>query len=355
MSLRPASFFYHDSEHGWQKIQWYDNHEKQKHKPVVHPSQFAPTLRIATFNVLFDIFEDIESAICSHLRHPYHFSHVLPSVEADVIALQEVTNLYLSQLVNQQWVKKNYPYVTSYTNRTQFEKKSDRRNFSTVIISRIPIKELYLFQISVGTAYRPIPIAVLQHPLLNEELTVSTVHLKAGRDSDSIRKIQLDHLFQLFGTSTRTLECYDEDKRGAKKQGKGAPKKSERTTWKEFDNVLVMGDFNLQLEHEEKFFPTQVVDVWKHLRPDEIGYTSDAIRNIMVVKQAQLKGKQGGSDRFDRILLLPCNKNCGMDRELVVKPTSIEFFADEPLPNQLEVFPSDHFGVVANLVIHDRS
>lgn len=344
MSVQPISY-YHHGKAGWQKISWYELHEKQRHKPTFVDSNFN-TLKIATFNVLFDIFEDIEPAICSKLRIPFHFTDILPNIDADVLALQEVTNMYLSQLCSQAWVKEKYPYMTSFTDKTEFTSRFDQRNFFTVILSRIPIKELYLFKIE---ANRPIPVAVLQ-PNPEQEFTVASLHLKAGQDSDSIRKKQLEHLFQLFGVTERTLQCFSADNLkvgGGKKKG-NQPQKN--LAWKEFQNTILVGDFNFQLEHEEKFIPKQVVDAWKLLKPDEIGYTCDADRNIMIHKQAQLKGKIGGSDRFDRILLLPKNKNAIQSIEWT--PRSITMFAEDPLPipnKNNEVFASDHFGLRAEI------
>lgn len=46
-------------------------------------------------------------------------------------------------------------------------------------------------------------------------------------------------------------------------------------------DCLLIGDFNFNSEDEEKLIPSDFIDVWKNLRPNDPGYTFDPQTNIM--------------------------------------------------------------------------
>ena len=81
-------------------------------------------------------------------------------------------------------------------------------------------------------------------------------------------------------------------------------------------------------------------DVWGQLRSNEPGYTEDTSINRM---RYLIKGKHKRV-RFDRVLL----KN--MDQDFGWTASSIELIGTEPIsPNQPDVFPSDHFGLLCRI------
>jgi endonuclease/exonuclease/phosphatase family metal-dependent hydrolase len=330
MSLLAVPFYHYVEENEWEQMHWYKN-------TPTHIMAPQNTIHAATFNVLCDLFKKLEPAICSSQRYEYHFSTLLPSINVDIIALQEVTSRYMEQLMSQPWLQERYPYSSSHAEHTNSQK------IFTIILSKIPMKELYMFHADMSSADRPMPVAVFQHPN-GKEFTFSTMHLKAGQDCHQVRKQQIDHIFQCFGTMMRTSKSFS--KINQQKRSKEA--KNNKKTWKEFENVVLMGDFNLHGDQEESYFPNSAIDVWKFLRPDEIGYTVDHELNRMVVKQAEAKGKVPHSNRYDRVYLLPQNQY-GKKENVLFNATSVRLFGTYCLPDKEDVFPSDHFGIFTEL------
>jgi endonuclease/exonuclease/phosphatase family metal-dependent hydrolase len=326
MSLLAAPFYHYENDN-WKQVHWYKETLTEK-----MPNQ--QTLRVATFNVLCDLFKKLEPAIQSPVRYEYHFSTLLPSLHADALALQEVTVRYMEQLMSQSWVQEQYPYTTCHHEHTNTQK------IFTIILSKIPMKELYMLHADMSSADRPMPVVVFENAN-GHEFTLSTMHLKAGKECNLVRKQQIECLFQLFGTLPRTMKCFA--KIG---QLKKQPVQYNKKTWRECENTLLVGDFNLHGEQEEEYFPSTATDVWKALHNDTSN-TVDHITNRMVVTQAQAKGKIPHSNRYDRVYLLPQNK-FGTKPPLLFTPQATELFGTHCLPDLPDVFPSDHFGIVTN-------
>lgn len=87
----------------------------------------------------------------------------------------------------------------------------------------------------------------------------------------------------------------------------------------------------------QSFFPpasatVKWVDVWYALRPADPGYTYDKERNTNVRTKKNLRV------RLDRILLSnPDN----------IAPTSIRMVGTQPIKPGSQLYPSDHFGLLA--------
>ena len=109
---------------------------------------------------------------------------------------------------------------------------------------------------------------------------------------------------------------------------------------------LLMGDFNFcsTNENENKNIPSDFIDVWAQLRPDDHGWTEDTQINIMRYNQKR-KHKQV---RFDRILL---HQGSAADTWV---PSEIELLGLEPLPSLPDIWPSDHFGLWATFTPVDK-
>jgi endonuclease/exonuclease/phosphatase family metal-dependent hydrolase len=107
-------------------------------------------------------------------------------------------------------------------------------------------------------------------------------------------------------------------------------------------DAVLTGDFNFcssSLAENANLDPG-FVDLWPALRGGAPGYTEDTGVNTM------LANKDGGDKtvRYDRILL----RSAGG----VWKPRSIELLGTSPIaPASPDVFPSDHFGLVAEIEI----
>lgn len=99
------------------------------------------------------------------------------------------------------------------------------------------------------------------------------------------------------------------------------------------DDVLLAGDVNFpDGAAEEAELPPEFTDLWRALRPHEPGLTWDPARNPMA---------SGDAGRIDRLLL----------RSRAWRGIAIDLTADRPVAlREPELFPSDHFAVVARLV-----
>jgi len=98
---------------------------------------------------------------------------------------------------------------------------------------------------------------------------------------------------------------------------------------------FLCGDFNFCATSTENkmLAQSQMNDVWEALKPEEPGWTEDTERNAMRYR-AKPKKKQV---RFDRILW----------RGDVMTPSLIELLGTDPFDDKKELWPSDHFGLLA--------
>ncbi len=359
MSLQKCPYFrFNSANKQWDSVEW--------HKvPITDETlDYFDHLKIATFNVLFDLYDNVEHIIQSEKRFAHHFTHTLPNANADILVLQEVTTPYLGKLLKQQWVEEKYIFCTMYSDRLEKNADDKLKNW-VVILSKIPMKENYNFFVGDKACYRAVPVVTFDYPGTNIEFAVCGVHLKAKFAFDKERQLQIDHLMQGFGRNERTSahfqslfkrqEEYNSNIIAEPKKTKGGkllqPPAKRKPTWKEFDNVIVLGDFNMQRDHEEDFIPSDVVDVWKCLRPDEIGFTNDPFTNAMNRRMGEMKDKVPPPLRLDRVLLLPRNKHHTEETEMIWDPKHISLFATEVIPDTDELYASDHYGVMTHLSI----
>jgi endonuclease/exonuclease/phosphatase family metal-dependent hydrolase len=273
--------------------------------------QLPQTLRITTFNVLVSQFDD-ESVIRTDLRHPYQLETFLPEQNSDIICLCEVNDWYLTNLLQQQWVRENY-YTTHYME----VKQQKNRKMYVVILSKIPFfRVFHLYHTGMSDfVQRPVVVAVFafQKGDTVEYVSFLGCHLKAGGDGALVRKQQfIDVLGSLRNTNIApSLNC-----------------------------CIAVGDMNMQhLEEEQNvaYDGINVVDAWTTLHPNEEGATYDYRTNQMI------KGMGfDGVFRFDRVLIANSPETTP-----IFTPSSIEIIGTEPICEQ--VFLSDHFGITATL------
>ncbi|KAL0487312.1 tyrosyl-DNA phosphodiesterase [Acrasis kona] len=236
-------------------------------------------LVVVTYNVLCDIFSDIEKVIHSPIRFNHQLTKLLPSTNADVIALQEVTFAYLEKLLAQEWVRTNY-FLSHYEEVKVRSKVS--HTMLVVILSKVPIIENYLYYFNPDkcqNAPRPATICVVPCPGSEntEKLVLVSFHLKAGAEFSKTRQTQFDMIANLIG--------------GGKKQ---PPDDKFASTC---NHCILLGDTNMTAE--EQYINSKFVDVWPTLMSEEDGFTYDYKTNSIVTKIKQDDTKQ---IRFDRIL-----------------------------------------------------
>lgn len=277
--------------------------------PPTSSPEALPTpeeLTVASLNVLFDLYDP---ELLDTRRRTVAAIRLLRSVDADLIALQEVTPPFLTALLETPWIREHFflsegPAATTVT------------PYGQVLLSRFPFASL-----SQSVFSRDKRIIAGEFALRGGSLRVATLHLTSSRDPSGVgsRASQIRTLLEW----TRSLESHGHEP----------------------SDLLVVGDFNFgdDAPEVEAFEEAGFVDAWKALRPDEAGYTYDPARNAM----AALTTSSGRSQRLDRVLV-----HSAPDR---LKPRKVSLFGEEPLsgppaPGGDPLFVSDHFGLSCTLV-----
>jgi len=250
---------------------------------------------VATFNVLFDLY-DAEKTY-AQARVPAILAE-LERLDADVIALQEVTPSFLTRFLAADWLRSGYIISDSLEGATVVP-------YGQVLLSRLPVLGLYVHEF---TEEKRAIVAELD--VGGSSLVVAVVHLPSDRafDAPKLRKLHLSRLL-------------------AELPGEGNPNAGAAAT-------LVVGDFNAG-EGELEELP--LLDVWTSLRPGQEGFTYDAQRNPL----AALTSSHGRRARFDRMLL-----HAGASG---LRPRSVALFGEAPFDLEANRYPSDHFGLRAEL------
>lgn len=278
--------------------------------PTHAPESGAPQLRLLTYNVL-------ASPVFLELRMKALFA-LLRESNADVIALQEVASWMVEPLAQQDWVKRNYHLTTR--GGAPFAPGGQ------LILARYPILSTSA-QVLVGDQRRTVLLADVR--IAGRLLRVATSHLESFLDDGPVRAQQLDAIFGLL---------------------EGA------------DDAVLMGDLNFAdgAEPETSRLDRRYLDVWRTLRPGDPGFTWNNEQNP-IARIGAFAGEP--SRRLDRILL----------RSSYWRPTSIAIVGNhsagsrqlryreramiEPRERQrpdageptIEIFPSDHYGLIAVL------
>jgi len=262
----------------------------------------ADALKVTTYNVLCD--EYCTESILSEQRLPL-ISKILHQEDADIIALQEVTPVFMRFLLDQSWVRSSY-FVTESLGCEGLDP------FGVVILSRFPFVH-HRLKLS---RYKVAPIA--QIPLNGRCLVVCAVHLTSNHSGNmNQRMLQLETVYKLF---------------------------DEKSTCSETEDCLVLGDFNFgdSEDGDEFALGDEYRDCWKDLRPNEAGFTFDGKTNRL----ASITGPASTSRRLDRIILNPKNKWVAKSIDRIgLVPFHV---ATEDKEGQL-LFASDHYGVSAKL------
>lgn len=218
----------------------------------------------------------------------------LEEADADILAFQEASAWFLDRLHEQPW-------VSAYAGTAiEGERVSPSGLY---LLSRYPIERVGYLDLP-GDEGR----AVLYADIRVHDISVraAVIHLAADLDGREIRAEQLQVVFDLL---------------------------------RDADHGLLLGDFNFgDREPEDWSLEAPYRDLWAELRPAEAGYTYDLARNTMAQNNAFSCER---SRRLDRILV----------RSEEWREASISLIGDRALPGSPALFPSDHFGVIAELVL----
>ncbi len=262
-------------------------------QPVAPEDGKGPrALRVLTWNVLFDRYET--ERIHSARRRPLLWS-AIEEADADVIALQEMERASLRQLLSQPFVRARYAVSDGPRGRSVGP-------YGVVLLSRAPVLAMGAHEL---TRHKTLLAMVVQAAC--GPVTVVTLHLTS------------DHAARGAEKRERQLATLRE----------GLDPVSDR---------VILGDFN-----EEGERPAEVLgmrDAWTELRglPDpsapERWATFEPARNPL----AAICSLTGQPLRLDRVLVGGRVRARGIER---VGTT----------PSEDGLFPSDHYGLVADLAL----
>jgi len=139
---------------------------------------------------------------------------------------------------------------------------------------------------------------------LDSGIAIGTVHLESRGHNSEIRGTQLSDIFSNFGQSL----------------------------------ALLMGDFNFDDgSDEEAFRPESFRDAWTEMHSAESGPTFDTSSNLMARSQSS-REKQV---RYDRIWA----------KSSKLQVAAIRRIGLDPIPGHSRLWPSDHFGLVAEFAL----
>jgi poly(A) polymerase len=283
----------------------YDPHANawvEAERPAVTEALPSPAeLTVATFNVLFDLYDP--ELLATHRRTAATLS-LLRSVDADIIALQEVTAPFLRALLEKQWVREHY-FVSDGPDASTVEP------YGQILLSRYPFASL-----SQCVFSRDKRIIAGELALPGGTLWVATPHLTSNRDPVRAK------------ARAAQVQALVEWARSLGEAGRESP------------DIALVGDFNFGDEAPEvqDFQKAGFVDAWTVLRPGDTGYTFDPSRNTL----AALTTTSGRRQRLDRVLVRSASGR--------LVPHEVGLFAEVPLsgppgPGGDALFASDHFGL----------
>lgn len=221
------------------------------------------------------------------------------------VALQEVTPSLLALLKKQRW------YSMFHTSPEPADKSVSY--FTMLLCKNLPVDIRRIpFQNSVMGRDIIIASAPVEAGGVMHRVTIATSHLESTWQFKAIRLKQLTAAFGLLSEAKQ-----------------GSP------------TAVYVGDMNLKAGEGKELYSGEWKDTWTVAgKSEKEGNTFDTKKNGMIVAQNNAKGqgtKRAFGARFDRVFY----------RSTVFRPSDIRMIGTEPVPEDDDVFPSDHFGLVA--------
>ena len=216
---------------------------------------------------------------------------ILEREAPDIIALEEVTPSFLDAVLSEPWIRDHYAVSRVWLDPTI--------RYDVVMLSRLPVARFTAHTLTsrMGRMLHTVEVATT-----DGTLAVGGIHLESMREMTPTRLTQIDECVPLLCSA-------------------------ETAIW--------LGDFNAApLSVEDQRIRAAFRDAWEELL-SEPGYTRDTTQNAMLAKV-----KDDRHQRIDRIFL----------KSSAFVPKSIRMLGTEPIAGTSgQVFPSDHFGLVAEL------
>jgi len=245
------------------------------------------TIKLLTYNVWFS-----EEYISERAQGIFRILH---ESDADIIALQEVTFHFLQLILMQDWIRKEF-FISDIKGDTF-------SSYGVVLLFRIPAKRLTLYQLPSNMERQ---LLIAEFTINDQPFKVATVHLESMRNSADVRAEQLNSIFPLLSNN----------------------------------NSVLMGDFNFCSSNVNEYrnIDDSYTDLWDELRSDNFGATLNSDLNPMLTT----KSSNRIMARYDKILMRNENQ--------VWQCMQIALLGDTAISrHQPNIFPSDHFAVVAKI------
>jgi tyrosyl-DNA phosphodiesterase 2 len=219
---------------------------------------------------------------------------VLSLLEAeapDVIALEEVTPAFLATVLATPWVRAHYA--------SSCIRLPENERYWVVMLSRLPVARFTAHTLTSDMGRR---LHMLELRTTRGSLAVAGIHLESMRERTATRLRQIDECIPILSQA---------------------------------DCAIWVGDFNAApSSDEDERILCAFRDAWSELS-DAPGFTRDTTRNAMLAKV-----KDDRHQRIDRIFW----------RGDGFRPAHIRLLGTAPLEDCAgQVFPSDHFGLIAEL------
>lgn len=269
-------------------------------------------LKIATYNILNDVKSTpVELILRSKVRFANQLNEIIPTLDADILCLNEVTPLFYQMLLKSDWANKGDLHF-SFTG----PKESTHEN---LIISKFPFQ---VIQIQGGS--RRIVLGLF--PNKERSFLLFSLHLIAFEELHPYRQKQMQIIRKLTDSLKEIAQrMHWENLRHATKS----------------NNVIILGDLNLHFKSETSIiYENGFIDLWNEVRPHDVGYTWDPQVNNMIGKFLVFDDRRM---RLDRICISSNSEHLSIN--------DIAIFANQPIKNRWWLFPSDHFGLVATFAI----
>mgnify|MGYP003631232912 FL=1 len=207
----------------------------------------------------------------------------------DIVAFQEVTLDFIEQLKTCSWTA-GYRWIDDHG--------AQLGNYGVGILSKLPMQNTSYAGLSSRMG-RTVLWAEFTHQ--DTPFTVATTHLESMSENADYRKRQLKSIGDLLAKHPGGFFCGD------------------------FNLCASWPDENQALRNYE--------DLWSTLKPNDNGFTVDYSVNKM-------KPSTKAPVRFDRIL---------SHGQHLWRPQTITMIATEPLEGRPNLWPSDHFGLLATM------
>lgn len=330
-AVQPGKTFHFDQSLG----RWKRTIESERH--LIAPS----LLTISSYNVLVD-----SEYPPARDRDPLLISTIhSESANADVLVLQEVSDGFLSSLLNKSDIQNAYPF-TSHAPPSQSDIGPLPSLRNVVVLSKLPFRwEMVPFH----RRHKGAVVAILESTVPSGSLVVAGVHLTCGLTDGSVaaKKVQAQNLIRHLthhynnhpwlisgdfniATSTYTIE--------SALNSRSISSQTYHTLSVIEDLLGGEGLFDAwSVVRDEKTSDAEGTDAVGLYRGEQ-GATFDPRNNVLAA--ATSGTSQNRPQRYDRILIRPQD---------VLRVTNFNMFGLPTDSNGVSEVPSDHYGVRASL------